>query len=118
MAGTTVTKSVAYNGTTTAASVDYVCLTNPNATATVLNRDSTNGLWVTFDGVTVPTVGGDNCYFVPAGAALTRRCNQQGDSPKHVFNPSGIGSNQTGSIMVMLIPAAGTPAYSVEILPL
>jgi len=67
----------AKHATLTASTVDTVTLSNCS-NVEVLNRGTTE-LYFTVDGTT-PTVAGDNCYIVQAGAAL----QVPGSSPTYV----------------------------------
>jgi hypothetical protein len=62
--------AVAVHATNAGSTVDVVTLAENYGTVEVLNR-GTATLWVLVDNAahTNPTVGGDDCYVVPAGAA-------------------------------------------------
>lgn len=66
-----LTAAVAKHATLTAATVDKVTLSTHLGGVEVVNRDQgTSELYVRVDG-TDPTVGGDDCYVVPAASART-----------------------------------------------
>lgn len=72
---------------------------------TVMNDDGVNGLWVTTDG-SMPTVGGDDCYVVPAGG-MTLLAN---GAPVWY---QGQGTPSPGTTINMTSESA-TAAYSVS----
>lgn len=99
---TTVTKLLCYHGTLAASTVDNVTIQNPVPTLTVVNRSGASEIYFTVDGVTVPTVAGDNTYVLPATiGSLT------------VQVPTS--TTPTGGVTVKLI-SSGTPTYSVMVI--
>lgn len=93
MASATV--ATAKHLTLAASTVDSITFSVNPKTVEVLNRDGAAAIFFTVDGST-PTVGGDDCFAVPAaaGAALAV------DAP-----------STTGTVVKLI--SAGTPAYSV-----
>lgn len=84
------------HGTLVAATVDTVTFTGIDFNEVeVLNRNGAAEIYFTVDG-TAPTVGGTNCYVLPA--AITSAI---------------VGVPTTGATVVKLI-SAGTPTYSVS----
>ncbi len=76
---------------------DIVNFSSPGDTITIDNVSTTVNLWVTFavgQTAATPTSGGDNCYYVPAGAF-------------RAFNISGVSQ-------VKLIGDANTSSYVVS----
>lgn len=72
MAANVVTKTRSYTGDQAGAFVDIVTFTASGDTLMIENRSSTVNISFTYasgDSVAAtPTSGGDNCFYVPAGA--------------------------------------------------
>lgn len=104
-----------FHGTLVATTVDTITMSNLTASVQVDNRGS-GDIFVTTDGTT-PTVGGAECYVVPA--------NSNRVFPTNVRHGVGtwldydgvttVGTAGPTSFAVKLI-SSGTPAYSVTCL--
>lgn len=126
MPGATVSQSTTYHGTLTAATVDKVTITNPNATLTVTNRvgatsGAQNEIYFTVTGVT-PTVGGtgntagDMVYVLPnITSALAVRIPQPVFGTYAMVKAGQTGATGNPGCLVQLI-STGSPNYSVELI--
>lgn len=96
----------AVHETLTASSVDEVTLTAPAAEVTVLNRTGTAEIYFTTGSADyppgTPSVGGSNCYVMPAAVG----------SVTVQVQPADIS---VGALLVYLI-SSGAESYSVEVL--
>jgi hypothetical protein len=61
----TATAALAYHGTLVASTVASVLITGADGTVEVINRSGSAEIYFTVNGV-VPTVGGTDCFVVPA----------------------------------------------------
>jgi hypothetical protein len=93
-----------HSGTLVASTVTTVSLDEPYETITVFNRSGSAELFFRLDGVN-PTVGGDDCYIVPA--AITQ---------ESVLGITSIAQTTTGSIpgSTIKLISSGTPTFTVE----
>lgn len=81
----------------TAATIDTVTVTAPQVEVCLTNRTGADEIYFTIDG-TAPTVGGQNCFVLPA--AICSRTIQ-----KNAFG---------ATVAVVKLISAGTDSYSVE----
>lgn len=93
----------AFHSTLVADTVDTVTLTAWSRYVLVINKSTSDIIYVTTDGST-PTVAGDNTYCVLAGQS--KLLFNEGVQPEPALSLSG-------STTVKLI-STGTPAYGVE----
>lgn len=85
----------ARHGTLVASTVTTVTLPSNVTQLEVLNRSGSAEIYFTVDGSTSPTVGGNDCYVLPASIGATI-----------------VSSQDTANTVVRLI-SSGTPTYSV-----
>lgn len=72
--GVTLAKNAVYHGTLATTTVDKITLAAAvGSKVGVRNRGATD-MYFTVDGATTPTVGGDDCQIVLAGAELVVPC--------------------------------------------
>lgn len=93
----------AKHSTLTAATVDSITLAAYARYVQVINRDATNAIYGTIGRApSDPTSGGDNTFVVQPASALV------------LAYPVDAGG---ANAVVKLFPAAGTPAYAVQLIP-
>lgn len=93
-----------HSGTLVASTVQTVSLDQPYESITVVNDTGTAAIYFRLDGVN-PTVGGDDCYIVPA--AITQET---------VPGITSIAENADGTIpgSTIKLISSGTPSFTVE----
>jgi hypothetical protein len=88
----------AYHSALVASAVDTITLNQGFEFVEIINRTGAAEIYYTLDGTTAPTVGGADCYVIPA--AITSRIRA---------NP--LGSRNT---TVVKVTSSGTPNYTVQ----
>lgn len=86
MAGLNVPTSFAMSGSSTANS--GTSISGPCQQLSIVNRSGAGEVFLSIDGVTVPTVGGANLWFIPAAVSeLIINISQGEQGEKNLFTP-------------------------------
>ena len=91
-----LTAAVSKHATLTGTTVDSVTLTQGFRSIEVINRDSTDYLWITYGASAPadPTSGGDDTLVVPPASALTIDANNRANFVVKILGDGGAYSVQ------------------------